>query len=61
MRLARPVIAEEGRSVIAACRRLGDVVGALQRPALGEENRAELQAESASAIGILDRETGFTE
>lgn len=46
--------------ILAACRRLGDVAGALQRASLREEDRAELEAEGASAIGILDREIGFT-
>lgn len=45
--------------ILAACRRLGDVAGALQRASLREEDRAELEAEGASGIGILDREIGF--
>jgi aminoglycoside phosphotransferase (APT) family kinase protein len=46
--------------VVAACRQLGDVAGALQRPVLREEDHAELEAEGASAVSILDREIRFT-
>jgi aminoglycoside phosphotransferase (APT) family kinase protein len=42
--------------VLAACRRLDDVAGALQRPGLHAGDRAELEAEGASAISLLDRE-----
>ncbi|MGH2561519.1 MAG: phosphotransferase family protein [Thermomicrobiales bacterium] len=44
---------------LAACRRLGDVAGALQRPGLQADDRAELEGEGASAISLLDREIGW--
>lgn len=62
-RTLRPVSEADLRyfRVLAACRRLGDVAGALQRASLREEDRAELEAEGASAIGLLDLEIGFDE
>lgn len=45
--------------ILAACQRLGDVAGALQRPVLLEKDRVELQAEGAVAIELIDREIGF--
>jgi aminoglycoside phosphotransferase (APT) family kinase protein len=44
---------------LAACRRLTDVARALRRAGLDAENRAELEAEGAAAISLLDREIGF--
>lgn len=42
--------------LLAACQRLGDVAGALQRPVLLDGDRAELHAEGRAAIAIIDRE-----
>ncbi len=46
--------------VLAACRRLTDVAGALSRPGLRADAHAELTAEGESAIGIIDREMSVT-
>ncbi len=60
-RALRPVAEADLRyyRALAACRRLGDVAGALRRAQLREEDRAELAAEGAAALGLLDREIGF--